>query len=95
MSQTGEEVCSNDKPKPAPLKPDVAHIEKYSTGDDFIASMNNLSPPVTPEEAAKVRRKIDLRLPPFLLVLYMFTWLDRGALGTRELPRPRSIAKKY
>ncbi|PSN60608.1 major facilitator superfamily transporter [Corynespora cassiicola Philippines] len=47
--------------------------------------MNNLSPPVTPEEAAKVRRKIDLRLPPFLLVLYMFTWLDRGALGNAAL----------
>ncbi|KAK2018414.1 major facilitator superfamily transporter [Colletotrichum eremochloae] len=57
------------------------------SGDDvdIVARMNNLDPPVTPEEAKRVRRKIDLRLPPFLLVLYMFTWLDRGALGNAAL----------
>lgn len=53
--------------------------------DDIVARMNNLDPPVTPEEIRKVRRKIDMRLPPFLLVLYMFTWLDRGALGNAAL----------
>lgn len=26
-----------------------------------------------------------MRLPPFLLILYMFTWLDRGALGNAAL----------
>ncbi|TDZ21365.1 MFS transporter prlL [Colletotrichum orbiculare MAFF 240422] len=53
--------------------------------DDIVARMNNLDPPVTPEEIRKVRRKFDMRLPPFLLVLYMFTWLDRGALGNAAL----------
>lgn len=36
--------------------------------DDIVARMNNLDPPVTPEEVKAVRRKIDMRLPPFLLV---------------------------
>ncbi|KAL0778974.1 hypothetical protein CaCOL14_003458 [Colletotrichum acutatum] len=53
--------------------------------EDIVARMNNLDPPVTPEEERRVRRKIDLRLPPFLLILYMFTWLDRGALGNAAL----------
>ncbi|KAF6802646.1 MFS transporter [Colletotrichum sojae] len=66
-----------------------AHVETVKGGpvdeDDIVARMNNLDPPVTPEEVKKVRRKIDMRLPPFLLVLYMFTWLDRGALGNAAL----------
>ncbi|KAK1482257.1 major facilitator superfamily transporter [Colletotrichum tamarilloi] len=53
--------------------------------EDIVARMNNLDPPVTPEEERRVRRKIDMRLPPFLLILYMFTWLDRGALGNAAL----------
>lgn len=53
--------------------------------NDIVARMNNLDPPVTWEEEKRVRRKIDMRLPPFLLVLYMFTWLDRGALGNAAL----------
>lgn len=44
--------------------------------ENIVDRMNNLDPPVTLEEEKKVLRKIDLRLPPFLLVLYMFTWLD-------------------
>lgn len=66
-----------------------AHVDIGKRGpiieDDIVARMNNLDPPVTPEEVKKVRRKIDMRLPPFLLVLYMFTWLDRGALGNAAL----------
>jgi hypothetical protein len=61
------------------------HVEKRIGDDDIVARMNNLDPPVTPEEEKRVRRKIDMRLPPFLLVLYMFTWLDRGALGNAAL----------
>lgn len=52
---------------------------------EIVNRMNNLEPPVTAEEEKAVRRKIDMRLPPFLLVLYMFTWLDRGALGNAAL----------
>lgn len=51
----------------------------------IVDRMNNLDPPVTSAEEKAVRRKIDMRLPPFLLVLYMFTWLDRGALGNAAL----------
>jgi hypothetical protein len=57
------------------------HAGEVPDEDDLVRRMNNLDPPVTPEEERRVRRKIDLRLPPFLLVLYMFTWLDRGNLG--------------
>lgn len=57
------------------------HVEKVPEHEQLVARMNTLDPPVTPDEERRVKRKIDLRLPPFLLVLYMFTWLDRGALG--------------
>lgn len=56
-------------------------VEKAGADNELVNRMNNLDPPVTPEEEKKLLRKIDLRLPPFLFVLYMFTWLDRGALG--------------
>lgn len=67
------------------LKADGVHIEKVPDEEDIVARMNNLDPPVTREEEKKLLRKIDLRLPPFLFVLYMFTWLDRGALGMMEV----------
>ncbi|OQV07919.1 hypothetical protein CLAIMM_12273 [Cladophialophora immunda] len=61
------------------------HVEKVSEHEQLVARLNNLDPPVTQEEVKRVRRKIDLRLPPFLMVLYIFTWLDRGALGNAAL----------
>ena len=61
------------------------HVEKVPEYESLVERLNNLDPPVTLEEEKRVRRKIDLRLPPFLLVLYMFTWLDRGALGERHV----------
>lgn len=64
---------------------DGHHVEKPVDQNDIVTRMNNLDPPVTPDEEQRVRRKIDMRLPPFLLVLYMFTWLDRGALGNAAL----------
>jgi hypothetical protein len=61
---------------------DTVHAEKAPVIDELVEYMNNLDPPPTPEEVNKVARKIDMRLPPFLFILYVFTWLDRGALGT-------------
>jgi hypothetical protein len=63
------------------LHAEGVHVEKVTDHEQLVDRLNNLDPPVTPEEERRVRRKIDLRLPPFLLVLYIFTWLDRGALG--------------
>ena len=60
---------------------DGLYMEKGKVENELVHRMNNLDPPVSPEEEKKLLRKIDLRLPPFLFVLYMFTWLDRGALG--------------
>lgn len=57
------------------------YVEKAQGQSELVHRMNNLDPPVSPEEEKKLLRKIDLRLPPFLFVFYMFTWLDRGALG--------------
>lgn len=72
--------------KGASLDAEGIHVEKPSRPQhELVERMNNLDPPVTLAEEKKVRRKIDLRLPPFLLVLYMFTWLDRGALGNAAL----------
>lgn len=61
------------------------HPEKPIDQHEIVAQMNSLDPPVTPEEERRVRRKIDMRLPPFLLILYVFTWLDRSALGNAAL----------
>ena len=75
-------------PEPITMSKEVAihseglHVEKVPEHEQIVARLNNLDPPVSPEEEKRVLRKIDLRLPPFLLVLYIFTWLDRGALGT-------------
>lgn len=60
------------------------YVEKAKVQNELVHRMNNLDPPVSPREEKKLLRKIDLRLPPFLFILYMFTWLDRGALGTLD-----------
>lgn len=61
---------------------DVVVPEKAPVIDELVEYMNNLDPPPTEEEIKRVARKIDFRLPPYLFILYVFTWLDRGALGT-------------
>lgn len=61
-------------------------VEKLAEHERLVDRLNNLDPPVTEDEVRRVRRKIDIRLPPFLLVLYIFTWLDRGALGKSTTP---------
>lgn len=60
---------------------DAIQVEKAPLVDELVEYMNNLDPPPTEEEVKRVARKIDWRLPPFLFILYVFTWLDRGALG--------------
>ncbi|GKT42573.1 major facilitator-type transporter hxnP [Colletotrichum spaethianum] len=88
-SETASKADRRDKYSPVEEEISRVHLETPkltdSDEDDIVARMNNLDPPVTPEEVKKVRRKIDIRLPPFLLILYMFTWLDRGALGNAAL----------
>ncbi|KAK3716311.1 hypothetical protein LTR37_006461 [Vermiconidia calcicola] len=64
---------------------DAVHMEKAPVIDELVEYMNNLDPPPSEEEVRKVVRKIDMRLPPFLFILYVFTWLDRGALGNAVL----------
>lgn len=73
----------------------TVHVEKVPEHEDLVSRMNTLDPPVTPEEEKRVKRKIDLRLPPFLLILYMFTWLDRGALGTCLMSHPTLIYSQF
>ena len=79
-------------PEPISMSKEIAihaegvHVEKFAEHELLVDRLNNLDPPVTEDEVKRVTRKIDLRLPPFLLVLYIFTWLDRGALG--ECPTP-------
>lgn len=70
---------------------DAVHMEKAPVIDELVEYMNNLDPPPSEEEVRKVVRKIDMRLPPFLFILYVFTWLDRGALGTKLSPSHHSV----
>lgn len=69
------------------VQSDGVHVEKLMEHEQLVARLNNLDPPVSLEEEKRVVRKIDVRLPPFLLILYIFTWLDRGALG-KTFPLP-------
>jgi MFS family permease len=59
--------------------------EAEAVHDPNVIMFRNLDPPVTPEEERRVRRKIDLRLPPLLCLVYICTWLDRGNLGNAAL----------
>ena len=57
----------------------TTYLEHHSKSTH--ASFDSLTPPtLTPEEEAKVWRKIDMRLIPILALLYLFSFLDRGML---------------
>lgn len=77
-------------------------LEKYDAAfeainDRDVFAIAKLSPTVTEDEIRKVRRKMDFRLPPFLLLLYVVTWLTHdqrsaarnkhGHFGMHDLPR--------
>ena len=49
---------------------DGLYVEKAQGENELVNRMNNLDPPVSPQEEKKLLRKIDLRLPPFLFILY-------------------------
>ena len=51
------------------------------------------APPVlTPQEEARLWRKIDLRIMPILTLMYLFSFVDRGNIGTSSLgPGPVRI----
>lgn len=58
-------------------EPTTTYVERPvgSTSDSF----DLLTPPtLTPEEEAKVWRKVDIRLVPIVSLLYLFSFLDRG-----------------
>jgi MFS family permease len=77
----------------------VIHLEKTDTSspeeldtklraqvrDPNVHAFRQLDPPVSPEEEGRVRWKIDRRLPPFLFLLYVTSWLDRSNLGNAAL----------
>ncbi|EKM57338.1 uncharacterized protein PHACADRAFT_160834 [Phanerochaete carnosa HHB-10118-sp] len=48
---------------------------------------NKLPPPpkLTPEQEAKLYRKVDLWLMPILTIMYLFSFLDRGNIGNAKL----------
>ena len=55
----------------------ATYLEHHSKSTP--ASFDSLtSPTLTPEEEAKIWRKIDMRLVPILALLYLFSFLDRG-----------------
>lgn len=58
---------------------------RFHVRDPNIHFFRQLDPPVTAEEERKVRWKIDRRLPPFLFLVYVVTWLDRSNLGNAAL----------
>lgn len=58
-------------------KVSVTHLEDGSKGaPDLSGSI--VPHTLTPEEEARVWRKIDLRLIPILALLYLFSFIDRG-----------------
>lgn len=62
-------------------KPDISVVENIAIDpkrnyEEII--LPPLDPPVTEQEEKAVRRKFDMRVPPFLALIYLFSWLDRG-----------------
>jgi hypothetical protein len=59
-------------------KSSITHLEHPSKS--FSGSFEPHTPPIlTPEEEARAWRKVDMRLMPILALLYLFSFLDRGA----------------
>lgn len=55
------------------------HLERRSKNTSDPLEL--LTPTLTSEEEARAWRKIDMRLMPILALLYLFCFLDRGALS--------------
>ncbi|KAH7407407.1 major facilitator superfamily domain-containing protein [Cadophora sp. MPI-SDFR-AT-0126] len=74
ITQTGGTPDSNS------LKPDYKEVETPNTGTD------ELGPPIFDAAATKrLLRKLDLRLLPFLALLYLLSFLDRTNIGNARL----------
>lgn len=89
-------MTAEDKVEPAPALADDAHIEHgaihpvgQTTYSDAQAKTRGLEPPeilrgLTAEQRhdleTKLRRKIDLRLLPMIVLMYILNYLDRYSL---------------
>lgn len=69
---TGVDVSVKDADPPSEL----SQVPPYG-GDGTLPA-----PPVlTPQEEARLWRKIDLRIMPILTMMYLFSFVDRGNIG--------------
>lgn len=65
-------------------KPSATYLVHYpKVAHDSLDPLT--TPTLTPEEEAKAWRKIDIRLMPILALLYLFSYLDRGASHSSQL----------
>ena len=80
-------MSAEEKTKPSLEKKssdsELAHVqEKSGSEDDYdFGGESTLPPPpkLTEDEERKIWRKVDLRLMPILAVMYLFSFMDRGA----------------
>lgn len=62
----------------------VAYVEKRGSVDEDEKRTAN-APQFTPEQEKAVWSKVDRRLMPVLALLYLFSFLDRGAPSLSDL----------
>ncbi|KAL4782216.1 major facilitator superfamily domain-containing protein [Aspergillus varians] len=78
---------TEDPPSAASIHTDSKHVLKSTVKDADEAlgalgdSQSELPPPLTAEEDARILRKIDLCLLPFLFLSYLFQYLDKQTLN--------------
>ena len=68
----------------AHLGTEKADIGQVENGKESLSAANGYH--VTPEMERRVVRKLDKRLVPLVMVLYLLAYLDRSNIGYRSLP---------
>ena len=76
---------------PPKIQQDIETQEVQSedgSGEDHVTALYNPHVDVSGIDEAKLVRKIDWRLLPWLSFLYLLSFLDRTSIGNAKVPSP-------
>lgn len=64
----------------------VAMKEEGQVADDVVATYNSYSPEFSAQVEKKLLRRIDLRIMPLVVIIYIFSYLDRNSVSRTTIP---------